>query len=258
MSKPQIPLSVCIGVLSVDLNTLLPELWQLTHQTVDPLEIMLINASPDPEYSAALRTAAAEFAPLLRFIDAPQHGNPTDASFGYTYNSSRAANIGIKQSSPDAQFICFISAGLLFNETALEGLSEVMEPGALCEAQMTLLPANYELGDIATLWERWNDLVEHLDAHSRTLSFAPGSLMCAERDWYFKIHGFDEENYPMAYNDSDLHHRAQLDGVRFKVVPWGKMQMVHIIHPRRYQLPAYPDGHETTIIRNGEHWGEIE
>lgn len=254
----EIPLTICIGILSAPLATLTPELWQLTHQTVDPVEILVISASPDDEFRAAVREACAEFAPLVRVIDAPQYNNPTDDYFGYTYNSSHSFNVGIKQSSPRSKFICLLGAGLLLSKTSLEGLGEMMSPGALCEAQMALLPAEYEIGEVETLWNRWDDLVEHLDAFSRSISFATGSLMCTTRDWFFKVHGLDEINYPLSYNDSDLHRRARLDGLVTKIVPWGKMQMVHVMHERRYQLAPYPDGRETNIIANGEYWGEIE
>lgn len=253
----EIPLTICIGILSAPLDTLRPELWQLTHQTVNPVEILVISASPSDEFRAALREMCAEFAPLVRVIDAPQLNNPTDPTYGYTYNSSHSFNIGIKQSDPRSDFICLLGAGLLFSETSLEALGETMEHGALCEAQMALLPADYEIGWVETLWNRWDDLVEHLDAFSRSISFATGSLMCISRDWFFKVHGLDEVNYPLSYNDSDLHRRARLDGLTLKIVPWGKMQMVHVMHKQRYQLQAYPDGRETNIIANGEQWGEI-
>lgn len=254
----QIPLTICATAFSIKISTLMPGLWQLTHQTVDPLEILVISPSPDSQYRETLSAACAEFAPLVRVIEAPQYNNPTDPTFGYTLNASRVANVGIKQAQAATQFMAFIGAGILFSPTSIEALGEMMSPDSICESQMTLLPAEYEIGDVTTLWDRWDDLIEHLDSHSRSLSFAPGSLMAASREWYFKVHGFDETNYPMSYNDSDLHRRARLSGIGLKIIPWGKMQMVHIIHPRRYQLQAYPDGHETNIIANGEHWGEIE
>lgn len=244
----RIPLTIATSIYRLPIEDQTRQLWQLIHQTVMPLEIIIINASPDSQYRAMVRETLEKF-DLVRVIEAPQYE---------TFGSSHCANIAIKHSNPAAQFISFIGAGLLFNETSIEALGECMDVHSICEAQMALLPANYEIGAIETLWQRWADLVEHLDPYSRTLSFAPGSLMCASREWYFKVHGFDETNYPMAYNDSDLHRRARLSGLNLKIVPWGKMQMVHIIHPRRYPLPAYPDGHETNIVANGEHWGEIE
>lgn len=250
----RIPLTIATGLYNLPINMLAPQMWQLSHQTTAPLEILIVSPSPDSQYRDTLRTTYGEF-PLVRIIDAPQHTPPPG---GAPFNASLTANIAIKHSNPAAQFISFIGAGLLFNETSLEALGECMDVHSICEAQMALLPADYKLGEIETLWERWDDLVAHLDPYSRTLSFAPGSLMCASREWYFKVHGFDEMNYSLAYNDSDLHRRARLSGLNLKIVPWGKMQMVHIIHPRRYPLPAYPDGHETNIIANGEHWGEIE
>lgn len=244
----QIPLTIATAIYQLPIEDQSRQLWQLTHQTVRPLEIIVISASPDSQYRAMVRETLEKF-DLVRVIDAPQYG---------TFGSSYCANVAIKHSNPAAQFLCFLGAGLLFNETSIEALGERMDKHSICEAQMALLPADYEIGEIETLWQRWDDLVEHLDPYSRTLSFAPGSLTCASRDWYFKVHGFDEINYPMAYNDSDMHRRARLSGLNLRIVPWGKMQMVHIIHPRRYALPAYPDGHETNIIANGEHWGEIE
>lgn len=244
----QIPLTIATSIYQLPIEQQTRQLWQLTHQTVLPLEIIVISASPDSQYRAMVREALSKF-DLVRVIDAPQYGD---------FGSSRCANIAIKQSSPASQFVSFIEAGLLFNETSVEAIGEQMDSNAICEAQMALLPADYEIGDIETLWDRWDDLVNHLDAYSRTLTFAPGSLMCMSRDRYFEIRGFDETNYPMAYNDSDLHRRVRLAGLQLKVIPWGKMQMVHIIHERRYPLPAYPDGHETNIIANGENWGVIE
>lgn len=250
----QIPLTISCGLHSLPIDTLLPQLWQLSHQTVEPLEILIISMSPDSQYRDTLRAACVGF-PLVRVIDAPQY---TPHPSGAVFNGSLGANIAIKQSNPAAQFISCLSAGLLFNETALEALGETMAQDALCEAQMRTIPADYDIGAVETLWQRWGDLVEHINPHSLGIPFAPGSLLCLSRAWLFKVHGYDETNYPLAYNDSDIHHRASMDGIHLEIVPFGKMQVIHIDHDRRYALPAYPDGRDQTIIRNGEHWGEIE
>lgn len=241
------PLTIIASMYSVPMSTLAPQLWQLSHQTVSPLEILIICASPDAEYRAQVHETCKPF-DLVRVIDAPQHG---------TFGTSHACNVGIKASSPGSQFISCIAAGLLFNATAIEALSEAADPRYICEAQMALLPADYELGDIETLWQRWDDLTDHLDEFSRSISFAPGSLSCVSRKWLFDIHGYDETNYPMAYNDSDIHHRAQMSGIALRIIPWDKMQMVHIIHERRYALPTMPNARDhTSIIRNGDKWGD--
>ena len=242
-------ISIVVSTWKLPIQRLYFTLWQLSHQTESPLEIVVINASPDAAMRFEVAETCGEF-PLAHCIDAPQ-----DVP---VFNLSRSSNIGIKHSSPQADYIGVVALDLLYSPTVIEALAKIAAPEFVCESPLGSLPGNYLLGDVATLWERWPQVLEALYANPPAYSFSPGAISCIRRDWFFQVHGYDEANFSFSYGDSDLLHRAALSGIGVKIIPWDEAQMIHIAHPARFGIQtAAPDGLDTTLVRNPDKWGEI-
>lgn len=226
-------------------NLLHGSLWTLSNQTRQPLEIIFVNAAADLALAEEVRRVCQEY-PLVKVIDAPQED----------LNLSRNFNIGIRASSPGADYVMATNPEFLFSPTVLETLLGLMSPTTSGFLPCGMLPRHTDIGEPKTVWDRWPELVSQV----ATKEPPAGILSCLPREWVFKVRGYDEIKTPYNNNDSDLAWRAHLDGLKYQYVPWEQCQMLHRWHPR---LPEYntiespvPNESEREIVRNLEHWGE--
>lgn len=242
-------LSIITSIWKLSTQRLYETLWQLSHQTEKPLEIVVVNASPDSMMRYEVAKVCEGF-PLAKCIDAPQ-----DVA---VFNLSRSSNIGIKHSNPNSEFIGVVALDLLYAPNVIETLSRIAGRDYICEGPLGNLRGNYDLGDVESLWERWPAVLQSLNSSPPRYAYSPGSISCVRRDWLMEVHGYDENQYAFSYGDSDLLHRAELCGINVKVIPWRQTQMIHIEHTARFGIQtSAPDHRDKTIIRNEDRWGEI-
>lgn len=242
-------ISVITSCWKLPVQRVYQTVWQLSHQTEAPLEIIVVNASPDAEMRHDVMSLCDEF-PLMKCIEAPQHVE--------VFNLSRSSNIGLRHTSESVEYVGVVALDLLYARNVIEVLAETVEHDVLCEAPMGSLRNTYELGDIHTLWDRWPDVLDACYSNPPPYSFSPGSISCVRRDWLMGVHGYDEERFSFSYGDSDLLHRAALCGIGVKIIPWDRTQIIHIEHQARFGIQTTPpDGKDMTTIRNGDKWGEI-
>lgn len=240
-------LSIVLFAWKLSPTLLQPSLWTLSHQTTAPLEIVFVNTSPDSDVSAAYQNECAKY-PLVRCITATQE----------KLNLSKSLNIGIRNTSPLADYVMTTSVEMLFSSNLLETLEVIMTPDVIGETPRGDLPIGYEWGNVETLYDRWPEFTAHCltPIHKRS----PGAVICIRRDWWFEVRGYDEVNTPYNYNDSDLLSRAEASGLRSIPIPWEVCQVLHLGHPRSPEYNSItsriPHGEVVDLIRNDEHWGE--
>lgn len=249
MGSIRVNISIIVSIWKLPPLRLYQSLWQLSHQTETPHEIIVVNSSPDSEMRYEVAETCERF-PLSRCIDAPQ-----DVS---VFNLSRSSNIGIRHTTAQSEYIGIVPLDLLYARNFIEALAETAERNVCCEAPMGALKMSYDLKDIETLWDRWAEVLEHLYENPPSYTFAPGGISCIRREWFFEVRGYDEEKYSFSYGDSDLLYRARLCGINIKPIPWDKTQILHIEHPLRFGIQAsLPDVRDIPIVRNPNSWGEI-
>jgi len=219
-------------------------LMTLSSQTKPPLEVVVINASPDPGFFKETEDVCAKY-PLVRMVAAPH----PRFNLAYSYNVAIQASQG--------KYVMATCIDKLFSHRLLEEVYRLMAPACMVTSNSYHLPMGFDLGDVNTLMDRWdtvyaNRIIQNL--------FAIGTFMTVEREWLFKVRGFDEINHPFNYNDSDLMLRGVQDG--FGPYPFANeevAQVLHIGHPSTLYSGFgghYPDA-TRPIIRNPGHWGNL-
>jgi hypothetical protein len=229
-------------------------LWTLSHQIAAPLEIVVTEASPTEARHAETCDLCSRY-PLARLVEARWS----------RFNISRGINCGIVRTDPRAGYVATFASELLFSENFVEELSKKVGPGRYVRSSCAILPEGVSADNgpvpIREDWRRYCGICEQIPGNTH---IAYGAVLCAERDWWFKVRGYDEALRPYSYPDIDVRDRARRSGLEEWGVGWEEAQVIHPWPPRSglfYEISGYAvdaRGADKEIVRNLGGWGEVE
>lgn len=217
-------------------------LYTLSNQTQPPLEIIVTNSSSDDTMFDEATKVCAKY-PLVRMVEARRE----------RLNLSHSINVAIRASR--GTYVMMTNMDRLFAPNLLEGVYDILAPNRMITCHTLNLPMGLDLGSVDTIFDRWDSVVAQADA-PKTVHV--GSIICVEREWFVKVHGFDENRCPLLYADSDLILRGGKDGWDDTRYVSGDI-VLHIGHPSRISCGyggKYPD-QSLPVVRNPNGWGEV-
>lgn len=236
--------SIVEGIWNLPTKLLEYNLATLTRQNKPPFEIVLVNANPNPALFAEVETVCAKY--KVRMIKAPMA----------KFNLSRIFNIGIRASL--GEYCMMTSIDQMFEANFMEELYKNIAPNVVVGTWRGELNPGFDLGDPDTIIDRWDGI----QAQAVPLpKFPGGSVICVQRAWLEKVHGYDEVRTPYNYLDADLTMRMKQDGLSYPVViDWTVSHVLHVTHPYNPDLyygcgGTWPTG-GLPIVRNPNEWGE--
>lgn len=219
-------------------------LWTLANQTEPPLEMVVVNASSD-EFMFQQGCDICGKYTRVKMI-AARTGN---------FNLSRLQNIGIQHTS--GEYVMVATQDKLFSPRFIGEVCKLMGPNYQVVADSHSLPIGLDLGPTDKLFDRWEWL---LAQRIPKATFAVGTILCVEREWLFKVRGYDEVRSPFNYNDSDLIMRGGKDGWDDnRVVDANIAQVLHIGHGSTLGrgFGGDPPDMNLPVVRNPDGWGEL-
>jgi len=203
------------------------------------LESLQKQTLPNTEIIIADHGSNLEYKKILRFLE------PFDCNTYYfptrsTWSSSIARNMGIRRALAD--HVLSLDADLILEPETLRLLYNCHKenPNSLIVNRLHYLPEGEQSKP------------------------GVGAVMSAPREWWHKVHGFDERMHGWGGPDSDLWKRAELDGMKRIIA---KAKIYHQPHPptkykqRRgfyyflYRVNRFIWRFDQSIIRNNENWG---
>lgn len=240
-------LSVVIPIWNRYADLLDRTLYTLANQSMPPHEIIVSDTSSDENYSKNIIDVISKYAQVWYFH------NPLKE-----FSLSRSFNIGIKQTHLESKYILCTGAEMLFSENYLEELLKVMDDGKFAWGACGFLKEDTKYPDY--LFEDWPKLLAQIVPNTMA-KVSPGTLQCAVRSWWFRVHGYDE-SLPFAYVDSDIVQRSTLSALERVTVSAEIAQVLHQWHEKSElvrklggTLRYVMDNKE--IVRNPNGWGEV-
>lgn len=226
-------------------------LWTLAHQSLPPREIVVAETSPGGAQHEETRAVCSKY-PLVRLVEA----------YWSRFNGSRGLNVAIRNTNPDAALVAAVGAEILFSKNFVEALNKRVnfKDSFICGACGKLSEKDSVGVTPESAWSRWDDMLSKLEPPT----FSPGAMMCASREWWFDVRGFDEARRPYSYLDADIFTRAQMSGLvtHEHDILWGEAQEIHLYHPPNglfYTVSGYVlDDQDVDFRRNGPDWGRVE
>ena len=219
-------------------------LWSLSHQTLPPLEVVVVDANTNARLKRQIAAVAVQF-PLARVVEAPRH----DFSLAWGFN------VGIKASDERARYVITTGTDMLFGSNVIGLLSKM-----LCDRCMILSHCGFLVQGVdvsGDVHARWAQLCMRINPNP-PVKISAGALIAAPRAWWHKVRGYDEVHHPFAFADSDMWMRAKLDKVSVGFMVWGKAQVLHTWHPTSPLVAkvggSRPDAN-WGIVRNPQGWG---
>jgi hypothetical protein len=246
-SPVEIPASISVVMMiwKRDPYCLYGSLGMFSRQTVQPTEIIVVNANPDKKEAGIVDEICASY-PLVRVIKAPR-----DA-----FSMSWGLNVGIKNTMEDSVYVMITGCEMLFSINAIELLVKQARPN-----NMILAPCGFMPEDVMIPMEPWLCWNELAGKAIPPKGISGGTLILARRTWWFEVHGYDEEHHPFNYADSDVSMRANMSGLAVDSLPWDEAQILHPWHqlsPQYYGVSSAFANPKWGIVRNPKTWGEID
>jgi len=224
-------------------------LYTLSNQDDPPSEIVVVEASPDLQRHADTLGLCGRY-PLARVVEASWPA----------FNISRGMNVGIRQAR--GEFIMATCMEMLFAPGFLDVMNRKMGRDSMVFATCGNLPEEVPPMTPAEAWERWPQLCL-ATVPCPPSRWSPGAVLCAHRDWWLRVRGYDEARRPFCYVDADIEDRAIRSGLSIRNIEWDESQCIHPYHPPSplfYSLGGYPPdagGVDRDVVRNDpERWGE--
>lgn len=223
--------------------------WQLRsleRQTV-PVHVVVVHTSMDrrlQEQTASVCRLMSRHTLLLR----PSQ----DLRLAWSLN------VGIQHVPETCPFAACVNVDFVFSDNfcreALDKLKERDPCFVQCE------PASLGRGfPVQFLLENWGAYAPQLQLHCHGRTW-PGAFQAAPREWWHKVHGYDER-YTLAGMDDDLQFRAHMDGLYKYWIPFEHAQALHQWHEP--STARYDDGDQRLIeetgrqvVANRDGWGE--
>jgi GT2 family glycosyltransferase len=212
---------------------------------VKPIEIIVVDTNPPERSDDILGIAKLCSAfPLVRVIRAPNYG----------FNLSLGINVGIKRTSECADYVMATCIDLIFPPATIENVLSIMAKDAIGFSYCGRMVKIREFPDDP--WLHWNELLSFVEFNPPP-NYSLGAIIVASREWWFKVHGYDEENYPFGCADADLSRRATADGLRTVVLSWENGQILHKPHGRTSIVGKINQVDGRIVVRNRNGWGEM-
>ena len=178
-------------------------LLTLRNQTLpsSQVDITICDWGSDAENVSRLREMCARH--RVRLILVP----PTLQSF----NKSKAVNIAIRHTPNDAEFVLQTDVDMIFQSNYIE---MIIRAGIQFYPSLVLCSALEIQQGNAQVAEKMNPMKDYsaIRALSR-LRGGVGMCICAPRQWFFHIQGYDERYTLWGHEDDDILKRAKLDGL---------------------------------------------
>jgi len=217
----------------------------IEYQTEPAVEVVLVDTSNQDTIATDIRKRAITF-DRCRFIQIPRN---------HLYKSW-ALNVAIKATDPDVDFVAAVDIDFMFGQQLVATLKEKMTPDHFLCTEPRRLPEGADLSDpfsgdnfqalanMTTGWARYGP--------------AKGPLQCAARDWWFKVHGYDERYAKgLGEMDNDTVRRAQKDGLTFGRLTFEEVYPLHQWHPisplKRTFTKPLPN---MRVMANPQGWGQ--
>ena len=207
------------------------------------LEVFVVDASTDPEVQSQNRKTCGRRAVHLS-LSLPE------INFPLMYN------LGIKHTSSHADYIACTNCDMLFSPNFTSVMSSLLGDGVeFARSQAALLPPDANYDDFGTK-ESWDYL---LSISKRKFELGHG-VLCAPRDWWFHVHGFDESlSGGLGVFDGDVRKRAHKYGLKLGHTFFEDAPILHQWHPKspmkhHNQLKRDDD---PPIVKNPSGWGEL-
>jgi GT2 family glycosyltransferase len=224
-------------------------LGSLSSQTFLPNEIIVVDTNHPSNNRLSVRIEAiTKGYPRTKYVHRPREA----------FSLSYGLNVGIQNTNKDSRYIMTTGPEDMFSENVLEWLSNNME-----EKIISIAPIGRQLEGAKFPPEPWVDWDFYcrrlIDGHPPK-TFSLGTFIIAERNWWFRVRGYDEEHHPFNWADSDVTMRAKMDGFTMMVMPWDVAQVLHVFHeesPHFYGVSSCYPNPEWGIIRNPNKWGDI-
>jgi len=215
-------------------------------QTVSPTEIILTDYSKQP--NREIKQLCEKYNVKYVFCDWKQPQKTLALNY-----FTRAINVGIRQAT--SNLILHTGTDYLYKENVLSLVHEAYRknPNSLITApcyNLGFTPKKISKKGMDVMWKR---------AKRKPRGQA---IICAERDWWFKIRGYDQRLW--RGEDEDLIRRARLDNRKIVRLKCGIYHQPH--HASRHEYADWRDEKdavfydickEQTIIRNDKNWGVI-
>ena len=215
------------------------------YQSLKPLEVITVDTSIESDIAKRNRETAAEF-PDVKYIARPSE----------TFNKCWALNVGIKATSPKAEFIMCTDVDEMFSYTYIETALQFLRR----QDNVFLLSEVGFLGQTADIKEPFSDgNWDRLCANVIKRGWASGTIQAAKREWWFKVHGYDERfSGGLGHMDSDLGNRARKGGLTPLCIPFKRAQALHQWHrrsPLKLKTRKFYSG-ANPVVANPNGWGE--
>lgn len=220
----------------------------LNYQTDSPIEVVLVDTSNDASVATGVRERVAGF-DCCKLIQIPrQH-----------FYKGWALNVGIKATDPGADFVATTDIDFMFGKRLVYFLKQRMKSSVLMCAEPRRLPENADLSDpfsddnfqkLAETATRWHSSASGWGA-------GPGTIQCTARDWWFKVHGYDERYAKgLGEMDNDMVRRAKKDGLKIRRLKFSEVQPLHQWHAksplkRTFHKPLK----KMKVVANPNGWG---
>jgi hypothetical protein len=218
----------------------------LCYQIEAAHEVVLVDTSDDAEIAKDVARRARIFE-QCHLIHAPRA----------SLHKSWALNVGIKATDPGAAFVAATDIDFMFGRHAVHVLRRRARPGRFVLAQPLRLPRDADISDPFSS-ENYRALA--MQATWWGYTGGPGTLQCAARDWWFKVHGYDERYAEgLGGMDDDMLLRARRDGLHIERLTFEEAMPLHQWHepsPFKGQLHGRVAS-GPGVVANPDGWGEM-
>jgi len=217
----------------------------LVHQTVKPLEVVVVDTSSKTGIAERNEETVGKFEDVV-YIARPSK----------IFNKCHALNIGIKTTRSEAEFVMCTDVDEMFSRTFLETALRLLKErdNIFLLSEVGFLKQDVSLRD-PFLDGNWKQLCESISGRG----WASGTIQATKRDWWFKVHGYDERfSGGLGHMDSDLGNRAHKDGLKTRCVRFVQAQALHQWHPKsrmKVTTQKYYSG-ANPVVANLNGWGK--
>jgi len=209
------------------------------------LEIIISDFGSSAEEAQQIELLAQKFKSKVIYTEVSDY-----------WNRSRALNVGIKKA--EGKVVFCTDADMIFENNFLS---------CILSAQSAEKPSMVvcKCWDLPEMEERVFELKEYDQlklAATLRKSFGTGACQATDNSWFQKVRGYDEKYMLWGFEDTDMKHRAQRDGLELHWIH-EKTSMLHQWHQNirntklflKYANKARYYLTRNKIVKNSSGWG---
>ena len=183
-------------------------LVSLLQQELPPDEIIIVNTSETECFQPQIGELSR-----INYILRPSPA----------FNKSRALNIGIKRSTSD--YIMTTDIDFIFSPNVIQTVTDRLNDKTFVLSEAGYLPDV----PVAPPFD-WSELELLVDSPEHRKS--PGTVQAAHRQFWFNVHGYDEQfDGGLGGMDDDMWIRGRKYGLELDWIPFGEVACLHQWHP---------------------------